>query len=71
MKRIEQAIVGLFVLMFALTACNKDDTPGANTGKVISRKVAIVMPASEQGKHQDKQSNDCLFNSFHMLPPFR
>ena len=50
MKRIEQAIVGLFVLMFALTACNKDDTPGANTGKVISRKVAIVMPASEQGR---------------------
>ena len=50
MKRIEQAIVGLFVLMFALTACSNEDAPGANIGKVINRKVAIIMPASEQGR---------------------
>ena len=50
MKRIEQAIVGLLVLMFALTACSEEDTLDTNTGKVISRKVAIVMPASEQGR---------------------
>ena len=48
MKRIEQTIVGLLVMMFALTACSEEDAPGANTGKVINHKIAIVMPASEQ-----------------------
>lgn len=38
MKRIEQAIVGLLVMMFALTACSNEDAPEANGGKVINRK---------------------------------
>ena len=49
MKRIEQTIVGLLVMMFALTACSEEDAPEAN-GKVINRKVAVIMPASEQAR---------------------
>ena len=50
MKRIEKAIVGLLVMMFTLTACSEEDAPEANGGKVINRKVAVIMPTSEQAR---------------------
>lgn len=50
MKRIKYALLGCFVTMFALTACNEDESPSTDTEKATTHKVAIVMPASEQSR---------------------
>ena len=50
MKKIKYAVWGWFVMMLALTACNDDESPSIDSGKATTHKVAIVLPASEQGR---------------------
>ena len=50
MKKIKYAVWGWFLMILALTACNDDESPSIDSGKATTHKVAIVLPASEQGR---------------------